>query len=271
LVIKHFGTKKGNLLQLPKKQTKQLKLAIHLHLFHEEYIEKVIKYFEKNKELSLFISVPSDDFKKNLQEKLNQVAKLEIRTVENKGRNFAPLFVEFGEQLGKYDLVLHLHSKAAQNSYKRKKWAESLWDYLLLKEDFLNDALTYFEEMDNIGLYYPRDFRWFPPTNGWDGTDIKSKLFFPELAPSIEVTKEISFPVGGMFLSRGSNISYISSVVNSWDYFPAETSNQYEISKGLTLEHSLERLISQVNSFHGFDSLIYDCNQKTFFIEPKGY
>jgi hypothetical protein len=187
--------------------------------------------------------------------------------VPNKGRNFAPLFVEFGEELGRYDLVLHLHSKAYQKSYKRKKWAISLWKHLLLNETSIQTALAYFNSGANLGLYYPRDFRWYPHSVGWSGTEEKSKKYFPELVAQIDKATSLKFPIGGMFLTRGANISYISRVINSWNLFPSESTNQEEISQGLTLEHSLERLISQVNLHNCFDTLIYDCNLKSFIIE----
>lgn len=216
---------------------------------------------------ALYVSVPNEVFKAKLEKNLTLVQKLDVRVVPNKGRNFAPLFVEFGQELGKYDLVLHLHSKSAQKSYKRKKWAFSLWNHLLLDEKFLTAALGYFSEQKDLGLYYPRDFRWYPESIGWSGTESKSKTHFPELALEINQATSLKFPIGGMFLTRGTNIAYISRVINDWKLFPSENTNQDEISQGLTLEHSLERLIAQVNLHQGFDTLIYDCNFKSFIIE----
>jgi lipopolysaccharide biosynthesis protein len=267
-LLRHYLIEKTNHLAPPMSRETDYSLAVHLHIFHEEYLNTVIKYFERNRKVSLFISVPNEIFKNELESNLTQVLKLDVRVVPNKGRNFAPLFVEFGEELGKFDLVLHLHSKFHQNSYKRKKWANSLWDHLLLNEMFIETALAYFNERANLGLYYPRDFRWYPHSIGWNGTEAKSKFHFVELAAQIDQAKALKFPIGGMFLTRGANISYISETINSWNLFPAEADNQDEISQGLTLEHSLERLISQVNIYHGYDALIYDCNLRSFLIEP---
>ncbi len=267
LVLKHLRIKKGNRTEIPILSDNQFSVAVHLHIFHEEYLDKVIRCFRNDENAFLYISVPTDKFRNKLESELTKVGKLDVRIVPNKGRNFAPLFVEFGEELGKFDLVLHLHSKSHQNSFKRKRWAKSLWNHLLIDKKSLEAALSLFNERTNLGLYYSRDFRWYPHSIGWSGTEAKSKFHFPELAIEIDKAKALRFPVGGMFLTRGTNISYISKVINSWDYFPPEAVNTSEISQGLTLEHSLERLIAQVNLHNGFDTLVYDCNYKSFIIE----
>jgi lipopolysaccharide biosynthesis protein len=257
------------MLKFPENIGNHNSLAIQIHIFHEEYIPKVAKYFNRLNDSDLFISVPDLRMKHKLESSINRDKKLEIRVVQNKGRNFAPLFVEFGNELSNYDLVLHLHSKSSQNSFKRKKWAISLWNHLLLNDFISQTAVSYFAENHKIGLYFPTDFRWYPKSEGWSGTELLSKKFFPELTNDIESSSDLKFPVGGMFLTRGSNISYISKVIDNWEYFPEEENNQDAIVQGITLEHSLERLIAQVNISQGFDTLIYDCNRKTFEIHQR--
>jgi lipopolysaccharide biosynthesis protein len=249
----------------PKKSPKiELSIAIHAHLYYASYIPALVNGVKNFPDASVFVSVTDESTKNKVINALSSRQKYRVEVVPNKGRNFAPLLLSFSEELSKFDLVIHIHSKASYGSFKRKQWAQSLWKNLFLNRRQINKALEFFEQDENVGLYFPIDFRWMPKVLNWDRSEHQAIKNFPEYKSQIESHSKLIYPIGGMFWTRTKNLQLISKNINKWDMFPEEKDNQKEVSSGTTLEHSLERFISVANEINGFTSIIYSSKGRKF-------
>ncbi len=249
----------------PKKQSRaEQSIAVHAHLYYASYIPVLVKGLKNFPNAAVFVSVADEGTRKKVINALSSKWKFQVEVVPNKGRNFAPLLLAFSKELLKYDLVIHIHSKASYGSYKRKRWAKSLWKHLFLNKDQTKKALEFFERDEKVGLYFPIDFRWMPKVLDWDQSEHQALKFFPEYKTQIDNHSNLIYPIGGMFWTRSENLNLIMGKINSWDIFPEEKNNQDEITKGMTLEHSLERFISVANEINGFTSLIFASKGRKF-------
>jgi lipopolysaccharide biosynthesis protein len=249
----------------PKKSPKiELSIAIHAHLYYTSYIPALVNGVKNFPDASVFVSVTDEGTKNKVINALSSRQKYRVEVVPNKGRNFAPLLLSFSEELSKFDLVIHIHSKASYGSFKRKLWAQSLWKNLFLSRRQINKALEFFEQDENVGLYFPIDFRWMPKVLNWDRSEYQAIKNFPEYKSQIESRSKLIYPIGGMFWTRSENLQLISKNINKWDLFPEEKDNQKEVSSGTTLEHSLERFISVANEINGFTSILYASKGRKF-------
>ena len=116
------------------------KIAVHLHLFYVDLFEEFIWYLNNMPfEYDLFISMISDEdikYVKSRCKSLNKCNKYVVRVMENRGRDIAPLYVGFRDELVKYDYFLHMHSKKSLYTGTEKKgWRQMSLDSD--KEDFL--------------------------------------------------------------------------------------------------------------------------------------
>jgi lipopolysaccharide biosynthesis protein len=263
-LLNHY--KRDGLIAIsPKKSNKiELKIAVHAHLYYASYIPAFIKGLRNFPNASVFVSVSDEDTKNKVVQALPTQVESQVKIVPNKGRNFAPLILSFAKDLEKFDLVIHLHSKASYGSYKRSHWAKSLWRDLFLNQKQVKKALAFFEHDEKVGLYFPVDFRWMPKVLNWDHSEFQALDRFPEYKNQIESQARLIYPIGGMFWTRTKNLQLIMKKVNSWDLFPEENANQPQILSGTTLEHSLERFISVANDINGFTKIIYSSKGRKF-------
>jgi FMN phosphatase YigB (HAD superfamily) len=240
-------------LELCKKQ----KVAVCLHIFYADFIDyyaQCLKSFPTS--VDLYISVSDIATKAEIDTKLaslETVNKVSVVEVPNRGRNFGPLLVEFGQELLNYDLFCHLHSKKSLYSGREQtQWADYLGEYLLKDTLVISKMLSYMELNQDCGVYYPTSFSMMPDwVNHW----LKNKPFRGEFYEEwgIEDDSEfISYPVGGMFWARPAALMPLLSKQYSYDDFPKEPLP----NDGSPL-HALERVIGLLAEKSGYSQLFY--------------
>lgn len=265
-----------NFLKKPPKEALNQKIAICLHIFYEDFIDifaNLLKQFPYD--FDLFCTVKNESYEKQALRKfkeLKHIQQTHIKVVPNRGRNFAPLFIEYGKELLAYDLMCHLHSKKSLYSgSEQKAWAEYLLKYLLPQSDLLKQIIHIFAKEPNFGVYYPVTFRGFPGwVNSWGknkalGNKLWKELNIPSPSTSLP-TNFINYPVGGMFWARPKAIQQL--LTHSWQYtdFPAEP-----LANDGTLAHTIERMIGQQADTNGYKQFYYDPNIGDFTTDRYHY
>ena len=128
---------KGRNLVAPRTSSNRpVKIAIVLHIFYEDYVDKFCSLISRiDFPVDVFVTTPNTKIANAAEKKLSRtqnVNKVEVALVPNRGRNFAPLFVEFGQEMLKYDIIGHFHSKKSLFSGKEQtEWADYLFNVLL--------------------------------------------------------------------------------------------------------------------------------------------
>lgn len=240
--------------------TKDLRTAIVAHLHYEEFVdvlESSLKDFPFP--YDLFISSSKQALIERSQVTFSPMhGKLLIRNVPNRGRNLAPLFVEFGPYLTNYELVIHVHSKRSLHNDPdfAQTWSRELWQHLISDTDVVRRAMNQFATDEKIGIYYPlasilplKVFNWAksePLAKQWS-----KRRSFPHRSG------KIPFPAGGMFWFRPAALQPLLDSRFTYTDFPEEKGQADE-----TLQHALERLIGTVPLALGFKHMVYHVRSK---------
>ncbi len=93
------------------------KLAIHAHIFYVDMIDEFIGYLKDSPfDFDLLISTDSSEKRDICEQKFNPQAlprlkNMLIKITPNVGRDVAPFLIAFKDELARYDLVCHIHTK----------------------------------------------------------------------------------------------------------------------------------------------------------------
>jgi len=246
-----------NPARLLTKAAAEQKIAICLHIYYEDYIERfaeALKTFPT--QVDVFITLARESFRNQAHEtfsKIKIVNKIELRTVPNRGRNFGPLLVEFSQDLLGYDLFCHLHSKKSLYSGREQtQWADYLSEYLLNDCSVVRRVLNIFAENSNLGVYYPTTF-WMMPS--WVNHVTMNKSHIKEWQTSLNFGDHgdfLSYPAGGMFWARPKALIDILEKKYSYEDFPIEP-----LPNDGSMLHALERVIGPVCEKNGYKEFFY--------------
>lgn len=91
------------------------KIAIHLHIFYVDLIGEFVNYLRNMPfDYDLYVSVVSQDAYEQSIESFRNLPfskELVVKIVPNQGRDIAPFFCAFGEQLKQYEIVGHFQQE----------------------------------------------------------------------------------------------------------------------------------------------------------------
>ncbi|WP_025564760.1 rhamnan synthesis F family protein [Psychromonas sp. SP041] len=236
---------------------KKQKIAVCLHVFYEDFLDyyrQCLEHFPVN--VDVFISVSDIALKDVALEKLGSlitVNNIEVVAVPNRGRNFGPMLVEYGQKLLNYDLFCHLHSKKSLYSGRpQTQWADYLGEFLLNDANVIAKAITHMAKDNECGIYYPTSFMMMPDwVNHW----LKNKPFKNKLFDEWQIkdhSEFLAYPVGGMFWAKPNALKQLLEKEYKYEDFPAEPLP----NDGSEL-HALERTIGLLAERNGYKQLFY--------------
>lgn len=223
-------------------------VAIHLHLFYPDMRDEfVTRLAPMPCTFDLFISVPQGwdgaaELTAELRTSLPQVGQIVVEPVPNRGRDIAPLIIQFGERLASYTVIAHFHSKKSPHCDQLAGWCKDLLDLLIgpphSSGGRLAQILTLLQ--DDAKLIYPEGQpRIIKDRTGWGGNyPLAQELLEKYTDLDIADFPVVEFPEGSMFWARGASMSQLLRLPLSWKDFPAEP-----IPADGTLAHALERLL----------------------------
>lgn len=101
-------------------------LAVQLHLYYEDLLPEFVENLGNIPcPFDLFVSIRDKDKDEREQsirsikeacKSIPTLRKVEVRATKNRGRDIAPMYVLFGQELRSYKYVLHMHSKKDRKS-----------------------------------------------------------------------------------------------------------------------------------------------------------
>ncbi|WP_110677353.1 rhamnan synthesis F family protein [Salinicola sp. RZ23] len=239
-----------------------LKVALCLHVFYADFLDRFAEAIARFPiEVDVFLTLAAAEHEEKAQAAFAEhprVRALHTRVVPNRGRNFGPMLVEFGPQLGEYDLLCHLHSKKSLYSGKEQtQWAEYLIEYLLRDVSVITRLLNAFAEDESLGLYYPTTF-WMMPA--WVNHQTMNKGFMQTWQRELglgPIPDFLSYPAGGMFWARPQALRGVIDRGWAYDDFPPEP-----LPNDNSMLHALERVLGPLVEHRGYRQL--------FFYPPTG-
>ncbi len=224
-----------------------LRVAVHLHLHYEDMLEAILERL-KNIPLKfdLFISIHSDVHKSDITnrctEALRGASNVFIEAVPNRGRDIAPMIVQFGTRLAKYDVFGHFHTKKSPHNASLSQWSINIFDLLLGKKDDDTHTVGQIFELlqTRAKVIIPEELTHiFRDPRGWsENFELARGILERYTNYSIDKNLDIDFPEGSMFWARGSALSEFLKLPLTANDFPPEP-----IASDGTIAHALERLV----------------------------
>ncbi|MBU2977233.1 rhamnan synthesis F family protein [Alteromonas sp. C1M14] len=236
---------------------KSQKVAIVLHIFYPDFVEKFAQTLRKfPTSVDVFVTAATKKIERDATEtfgSLDNVNQVKTALCENRGRNFGPFLVNFSKELLEYDLMCHMHSKKSLYSGREQtQWFDYLNNFLLKDKHVVKSVLRLFDEHKELGTYYPSSF-WMMPSwvNHWTCNKPHAEGFVNDWGLDIN-DDFVNYPVGGMFWARPKAIKPILNKNYQYDDFPAEP-----LPNDGSWLHALERVIGLLAEKQGFKQFFY--------------
>lgn len=224
-------------------------LAVHVHCYFEDvFATSVLDILRKLPAgFALFVSVTSAGAADRVRKLLAglTLGELDIRVVENRGRDLAPLFVDFFEAIQKYDVCLHLHTKkSVEKQDFGTRWLSDLGLKLFSSSPFIQNTIRLFETDPSIGMIGPKPYGPIRRFMGWGANHEAASNLVRKLGSSIALPPPgsiLDFPAGSFFWFRPSAFGEMHRLGLTTRSFPAEP-----IPDDGTVAHALERVLPMI-------------------------
>lgn len=232
------------------------KIAIHIHLYYTDLLEEFCQYLSNMPyEFDVLISIVDEDGEKEgyIKNCVLSVAKVEnciIRVLPNRGRDVAPFFVGFGDLIGNYEFIAHVHTKKSlYTGTEQTEWRDYLLDQLLGNKTNIMKIFWEFKMNPQLGLLYPAPSRNIPYVAfTWLSNKVIGLALLNKLGIDFPRTTYFDYSAGTMFWARTSAIKKLYSGALTLDDFPKESGQ----TDG-TIAHAIERIMCMVINSEGMD------------------
>ena len=224
------------------------KIGVFLHIFYPELGETIAAYLKNIPcSIDIFISTKEDSVEvlKHIFAQVENAQRVDVSYFKNIGRDVAPFFVGFKDQILNYDLILKLHSKKSPHSNALSGWFLHCLDNLIGSKTITATNLKALQSPET-GIVYPienyalslgiqHDSCW----GHEDGNYSKASPFLKRFnLDHIKRDSQFRFPTGTMFWCKPELLKPILDWDLSWNDFDEEGG---QIDG--TIAHSIERLI----------------------------
>jgi len=218
-----------------------LRIAGICHIYFTDLASEMLEEFKLIPyKCDLYISTDSDEKRSSIERVFSNWEKgsVEIRLVENRGRDIAPKIVSFTDIYSEYDLLIFTHSKKS-NSMFGPEWRKFLANNLFGSPQIVKSVVEVFDRFPSVGMvisqhYAPiREGRWLD----WGNNYWHAKRLARQMGIKIRLFDVLDFPSGSMFWARPDALTPLLALGLCSGDFPVE--------KGQidgTIAHAIERL-----------------------------
>ena len=237
------------------------KVALVIHIYYDDLIEYCLNYAcSMPSYCDIIVTVPNDDVKKTVSEKFSAILcnNLDIRVVENRGRDVSAKLVGCSDLIDVYDYICFVHAKKTPHIEPPsigKDFSYRCFENLLHNNIFVENILQTFRNNNRLGMLSP------PPPNHWqyyftsggewrfNYSQTVSFLKKMNIEVPISEDKEPIAPMGSMFWVRASALKSLFRHNWTHDDFPPEP-----LEPDGTLLHVIERVYPYFVQSAGFVS-----------------
>ncbi len=222
-------------------------IGVHLHLFHEDLLGQMVNHLRNIPyDFDLYVSTREKAdvaaLSAEITAQLSKVRKVVVEGVPNRGRDIAPLIINFGERLKQYEMVAHLHTKRSPHAALLSSWLGKILELLYGAPGTNGATVVQIIKLLKNGakVVYPEgNLSISVDPTGWaDNYVLAGRLLRRYTQYQIEDFPVVEFPQGMMFWARGECIADFLSLPLKVEDFPEEP-----IAPDGTIAHALERMI----------------------------
>lgn len=228
---------------------KNKKIALVMHLYFEDLVDDSLKWASSiPKEADVYITTSSEEKKSYIEKKFASLecAYLEVRKIENRGRDVSSILVGVADIIDKYEYICFVHDKKTaqvQPASVGEGFAYKCFANTLYNRAFVYNVLQTFEDNPKLGILsppIPNHANFFPTLGSEWGTnyDVSKKLADElKFTVPIDIDKPPVAPLGTFFWFRSKALKPLWN--KRWKYtdFPVEPNNVDG-----TILHAVERL-----------------------------
>ena len=219
------------------------KIAVHLHLFYSDMLEECVKHLNNIPVgFDLYVSTAEENDPNQITEflrsNINLLKKVVVKKVPNRGRDLAPLIIDFGKDLLNYDFIAHIHTKKSPHDLHLESWFEDIMNTLLGSQAGIYQIFKLL--LNDAKFVYPApNEKILVDESGWGDNYILALNLMPKLLKEkIESYPLVEFPQGSMFWAKSHALSRFLGLPLKYTDFPSEP-----IPSNGTIVHVLERLL----------------------------
>ena len=240
------------------------KIGLFLHIYFEDLIDECFDYSSNLPEhADIFITTNSEEKKKKIEKKFSTLKnKLDIKVIENRGRDVSAFLIPNSEEILKYDIACFAHDKKTKQlkpQLKGEDFKYKCFENILGSKEFVCNVINLFLENPKLGLLSPfgpnhaefysnigREWGHSGNNNYSLTCDLLSKL---DIEINVDKNKAPVAPYGTMFWFRPRAFKKI--LEKDWKYedFPKEP-NKIDG----TILHAIERVYPFVAQDAGYYS-----------------
>jgi rhamnosyltransferase len=189
---------------------------------------------------------------------------VEVRVIENRGRDVSALLVGAADLVNKYDLICYVHDKKSEYIKPHsigETWSDKLFECNLSSAEYVQNVIKEFRQDKFLGMTFP-----FAPFHGgflpvlasnvaWntnrdeDGnfSGVLKLLSKMELHVELDIAQPPVCPLGTMFWFRTSALKKLFALNWKYEDFPPEPNNLDG-----TILHTIERAYSPIVQGSGY-------------------
>lgn len=218
------------------------RIAIVIHVYYIDLFEEIVSYLKNIPfKYSLMISVCDEEHQTEIEKNIKNLEYLEyayVRVVENRGRDIAPMLVDFASHIKNFDYICHIHTKKSLYvGSEMVEWRQYLYQMLLGSRERVRAIISLLETNKDIGIIYPDAYPQFPY---WGFTWLSNKGIAPYLLSRLGIPFDpdeyIDYPAGSMFWAKRIALEPLLDLNLKQDDFPEEIGQ----TDG-TIHHTIER------------------------------
>lgn len=224
-------------------------VALAMHLYYEECFSSCFRYAcSMPEDADVYLTTTTEEKKEMLQRLFSQRkwGHLEVRVIENRGRDVSSLLVGCRDLFDRYELICFAHDKKSHNGEiptVGESFAEHCFVNVLGSSDYVENILALFRGEPRLGLLSPP-----PPFHAnhagligheWTNNYPCAQKLAKQLGIVVPMSEQVApvAPFGTLFWVRAKALKEL--VEYGWEYsdFPEEPNGVDG-----TMLHALERL-----------------------------
>ena len=235
------------------------KIALLMHLYFMDLLDSSYEYASAVPDFAdIYITTDSEEHKTKIIERFKSIpcGKLEVRVIENRGRDVASILIGLQDVLPHYEIACFFHDKKAGQVTPGS--VGDSFGYKCSKNVLYNSAFVYrvletFSENPRLGLLVPPE-----PNHGiyfstlgqeWSGNYDITKRLAEQLEVCVPMSEEKSpvAPLGSVFWFRTEALKRLHEFPWKYEDFPEEP-----LPVNGTISHAIERIRPYVAQQAGF-------------------
>lgn len=225
-------------------------VAAVLHIYYDDLAEELCEYLANIPgSPDLFISTTNELKKERICRGFESwPGNIQIKVVENRGRDIAPKLITFREVYDRYDYVLHAHTKRSPHNSALADWRTYLLKTLLGSPQIVSSIFDAFSRNLQLGMVAPQHFTPLSEAINWGSNFPRAAGIARKMQLDLQPDATLDFPSGSMFWARSAAFRSLLDLDLRLDEFDDE-----EGQLDGTLAHAVERLFFIACEKSGFD------------------